>query len=124
MRRHKDREIVRVNPEDASARNVKDGDIVRIFNDRGACLAAVVLSEKLRRGVIELPTGAWFDPERPDEDKSLEVHGNPNVLTRDVGTSSLAQGPTAHSCLVEVERYEGDLPAVTIFSQPTVSLCK
>jgi biotin/methionine sulfoxide reductase len=120
----KDREIVRVNPEDASARNVKDGDIVRIFNDRGACLAAVVLSEKLRRGVIELPTGAWFDPERPDEDKSLEVHGNPNVLTRDVGTSSLAQGPTAHSCLVEVERYEGDLPAVTIFSQPTVSLCK
>jgi biotin/methionine sulfoxide reductase len=93
----KDREIVRINPEDASARNV---------------------------GVIELPTGAWFDPERPDEDKSLEVHGNPNVLTRDVGTSSLAQGPTAHSCLVEVERYEGDLPAVTIFSQPTVSLCK
>jgi biotin/methionine sulfoxide reductase len=120
----KDREIVRVNPEDASARNVKDGDIVRIFNDRGACLAAVVLSENLRRGVIELPTGAWFDPEHPDEDKSLEVHGNPNVLTRDVGTSSLAQGPTAHSCLVEVERYEGDLPAVTIFSQPTVSLRK
>jgi biotin/methionine sulfoxide reductase len=49
----KDREIVRVNPEDASARNVKDGDIVRIFNDRGACLAAVVLSEKRRHRIAD-----------------------------------------------------------------------
>lgn len=119
----KDREIVRINPKDASARDVNDGDIVRIFNDRGACLAAAALSEDLRCGVIELPTGAWFNPEHPDDDNSLEIHGNPNVLTRDVGTSSLAQGPTAHSCLVEVERYEGDLPAVTVFNQPATDEC-
>jgi biotin/methionine sulfoxide reductase len=116
----KEREVARINPKDAAARDVNDGDIVRIFNDRGACLAAAVLSEDLRCGVIELPTGAWFNPENPGDDESLEGHGNPNVLTRDVGTSSLAQGPTAHSCLVEVEQYEGDLPAVTVFDQPEV----
>ncbi len=114
-----DREIVRISPEDASARDVKDGDIVRIFNNRGACLAAAVLSEDLRCGVIELPTGAWFNPELPDDDKSLEVHGNPNVLTCDVGTSKHAQGPTAHSCLVEMKRYDEVLPPVTVFDQPT-----
>ena len=34
---------------------------------------------------------------------SIELNGNPNVLTRDKGTSKLAQGPSAHTCLVEVE---------------------
>jgi biotin/methionine sulfoxide reductase len=116
----KDREVVRIHPDDACTRNVNDGDVVRIFNDRGACLAAVQLSEDLRCGVIELPTGAWFDPEHPNSDDSLEVHGNPNVLTCDVGTSSLAQGPTSHSCLVELERYDEDLPLVTVFEQPKV----
>ena len=57
----------------------------------------------------------------PGEDKPLEVHGNPNVLTRDKGSSSLAQGPTAHSCLVEVERFEGALPENNVFNPiPTV----
>jgi biotin/methionine sulfoxide reductase len=112
------REIVRINPEDAAARKISEGDIVRLFNDRGACLAAVALTEGIRPGVVELPTGAWFDP----AGESLEIHGNPNVLTRDAGTSKLAQGPTAHSCLIEVEKYAGELPDLTVFRQPaTVS---
>jgi biotin/methionine sulfoxide reductase len=113
-----DREVVRINPQDASARNLVNNDIVRIFNDRGACLAAVMLSEDIRIGVIELPTGAWCDPGLVSDDWTLEIHGNPNVLTRDVGTSRLAQGPTAQSCLVEVERFDGELPQITVFSQP------
>jgi len=60
-----------------------------------------------------------FDPIKTG-DGLLEVHGNPNVLTRDRGTSRLAQGPTAHSCLVEVKRFEGELPAVTAYTQPAV----
>ena len=52
---------------------------------------------------------------------TLEVHGNPNVLTRDAGTSKLAQGPAAHSCLVEVEKYDGELPAIRVFSQPPIA---
>lgn len=69
-------------------------------------------------GVVVLPTGAWYDPADPAR---LEVHGNPNVLTRDVGTSTLAQGTSAHSCLVEVERYDGALPDVKAFSQPPMT---
>ena len=111
----KGRELVRMNPRDAEARGVRDGDIVRIFNDRGACLAAAVISENIRENIIELPTGAWYWAADSADEKPLEVHGNPNVLTRDIGSSSLAQGPTAHSCLVEMERFDAPLPANLVF---------
>ncbi|MFK8030156.1 MAG: molybdopterin-dependent oxidoreductase [Gammaproteobacteria bacterium] len=114
----KQREIVRMNPKDAEARRIKMGDIVRLYNDRGSCLAAAVTTSGVRHGVVELPTGAWYDPEDPNDEKSMDVHGNPNVLTRDAGTSKLAQGPTAHSCLVEVERFTGKIPAIKIFQPP------
>ena len=104
------REVVRMNSQDAAARGIRDKDVVRIFNDRGACLAAAVLSDNVRENVIELPTGAWYWAARTGDDQPLEVHGNPNVLTRDIGTSSLGQGPTAHSCLVQVERFDTELP--------------
>ncbi|MBT8078220.1 MAG: molybdopterin-dependent oxidoreductase [Gammaproteobacteria bacterium] len=113
------REIVRMHPDDAASRGISDGDIVRLWNDRGACLAAAVIFDGIRESVIELPTGAWFDPLDADGG-SMDVHGNPNVLTRDAGTSKLAQGPTAHSCLVQVEKYDGDLPEITVFRQPNI----
>ncbi|MCG8544900.1 MAG: molybdopterin-dependent oxidoreductase, partial [Alphaproteobacteria bacterium] len=116
-----DREPVALNPGDADARGIKDGDIVRVFNDRGALLAGAVLSDDVRPGVIRLSTGAWYDPAEPGRPGSLEKHGNPNVLTPDRGTSRLAQGPIAHSALVEVERYDEDAPPVTAFVAPDVA---
>jgi biotin/methionine sulfoxide reductase len=109
---------MRIHPRDAEARGIADGDIVRVFNDRGATLAGAVVTDRLRPGVVVLPTGAWYDPEDPAEPGSLDVHGNPNVLTRDIGTSTLAQGTSAHSCLVEVERFTGTPPDLKVFSQP------
>lgn len=112
------REVMRMHPEDAAARGITEGGIVRVFNARGACLAAVALSQDLMPGVVQLPTGAWFDPEEGDAAQPLERHGNPNVLTGDRGTSRLAQGPSAQSCLVQVERFDGPLPPVRAFDPP------
>lgn len=112
------REAMQMHPDDAQQRGVHDGDIVRVFNDRGACLAGVVVSDTVRAGVVVLPTGAWFDPMDLSLPDSLEVHGNPNVLTRDIGTSTLSQGTSAHSCLVEVELYSESLPPVKVFDPP------
>jgi biotin/methionine sulfoxide reductase len=112
------REPVALNRGDAEARSIKDGDIVRVFNDRGAILAGAVLSDDVRPGVIRLSTGAWFDPAERGRPGALEKHGNPNVLTPDRGTSKLAQGPIAHSALVEVELYDGEAPPVTAFEPP------
>jgi biotin/methionine sulfoxide reductase len=112
------REPMRINPEDAAARGIRDGDVVRVFNDRGAFLAGVCVSDALRRGVVQIATGAWYDMLDPSDPLSLEIHGNPNAVTNDIGTSSLAQGPSPNSCLVEVERYEAEVPPLTVFSPP------
>ncbi|QNG55836.1 molybdopterin-dependent oxidoreductase [Pseudonocardia petroleophila] len=116
-RRHKvgGREAVRMHPDDAAERGISDGDVVRLFNDRGACLAGARLDDGVRRGVVQLPTGAWFDPVG---DTELCAHGNPNVLTRDHGTSRLAQGTSGQHALVEVERFEGDPSPVRAHRPP------
>ncbi|MBT5051396.1 MAG: molybdopterin guanine dinucleotide-containing S/N-oxide reductase [Rhodospirillaceae bacterium] len=113
-----DREPVQIHPDDAAARGISDGDIVRLYNDRGACLAGAIVTDAIRPGVVCLSTGAWFDPIDPSHIGSLDKHGNPNVLTLDKGTSKLAQTCSAQSTLIEMERYEGDPPAITAFDLP------
>ena len=115
------REPMRINPEDAARRGIRDGDVVRVFNERGATLVGAVLNEDIRPGVIQISTGAWYDPQEPGVIGSLDKHGNPNVLTLDKGTSRLAQGPSAQTTLVEVEKYVGESPEITAFEPPLVS---
>ncbi|KAJ36866.1 biotin transporter BioY, partial [Agrobacterium tumefaciens] len=110
-----DREPVRIHPSDASARGISDGDVVRLFNQRGSCLAGALLSEDVMPGVMQLATGAWFEPEDPTAENSICIHGNPNILTRDIGTSKLSQASTGQIAKVEIERFTGALPPVTIF---------
>ena len=112
------RQPVTLHPEDAAARGIADGDLVRVFNDRGACLAGARLSTRIRRGVVRLSTGAWFDPENTGSNQPLEKHGNPNALTLDIGASKLSQGCIAQTCLVEIERFDGPAPAVTAHRVP------
>jgi biotin/methionine sulfoxide reductase len=112
------REPVWIHPDDANARGIGDGDVVRLFNDRGACLAGAVVTDRIRSGVVRLSTGAWLDPLDAGEIGSLEKHGNPNVLTVDKGSSRLAQSCIAQSALVDIERFDGELPAITAYDQP------
>jgi biotin/methionine sulfoxide reductase len=116
----KGREPVMINTVDAKARQIEAEDVVRLFNERGACLAAAVISDSIRQGVLQLSTGAWMDLVTQDDGTLMCVHGNPNMLTLDKGTSKLAQGPTAHSCLVQIECFVGKLPPITAFCPPTI----
>ncbi|MCW3474184.1 molybdopterin-dependent oxidoreductase [Limobrevibacterium gyesilva] len=115
-----DREPILMQAADAAARGLAEGDIVRVFNDRGACLAGLRVTDGLLPGVAVMATGAWFDPLEPGVPGSLCVHGNPNVLTQDVGTSRLGQGPSAQSCLVQVEAWRGALPPVKVHAPPPI----
>ena len=114
------REALRIHPLDAQTCGVKDGDLVRVYNNRGACLGTVVTDTTLRRNVVQMSTGSWFDPLDPSDPYSLCKHGNPNVLTRDKGTSKLGQGPSAHTCLVSVEPFSGIPPKVTAHEPPEI----
>ena len=112
------REPVRINPADAAHAGISDGDIVRLFNDRGTCLAGAVISDAVRPGVVQLSTGAWYDPLDPADPNALCVHGNPNVLTRDAGTSRLAQGCAGQHSHVQLEPWTGPLPPIRAYDPP------
>jgi biotin/methionine sulfoxide reductase len=121
------REPLTMHADDAAERGIAAGDVVRVFNDRGACLAGVRLSRDMLRGVAVLATGAWLDQQEAQrggvsdgQGGAMCVHGNPNVLTQDVGTSKLGQGPSAQSCLVEVALWREALPPVRAHLVPAM----
>jgi trimethylamine-N-oxide reductase (cytochrome c) len=112
------REPVLINPADAGERGIKDGDVVRIFNDRGQVLAGAIVTDKVRPGVLRLNEGGWYDPVEPGTLGTLDAYGSANVLSVDKGTSKLAQGNCGHTVVADVAKYDGDLPEVKVFAQP------
>ena len=115
------REPLWLNPRDAKARGISHGDVVRVWNDRGACLAGAVVTDAVYPGVAQLQTGAWYDPDKPGMAGALDRHGNPNMLTLDKGTSKLAQGPSSQTALVEVERWTEPVPEIRAYKQPAIA---
>lgn len=104
------REPLRLHPKDAAERGITSGDTVRVFNDRGAFLAGAIVSDDIRAGVVQIATGAWFAPLDPASPERLDLAGNPNVVTRDLGGSKLTQATSAMSCRVEIEKFKGIAP--------------
>lgn len=114
----RDREPIWISVADAKRRGIAKGDIVRVFNDRGSVLAGAVVTDRIMTGVAMLQEGAWYDPDQPGNPRALCKHGLINVLTLDKGTSDLAQGNIANTCLVEIEKYDRPAPAITVFTAP------
>lgn len=88
-----------INPIDAEKRNLKQGDRVKVFNDRGATMIEVNITPRIIPGVVAIPTGAYYMP----DENGVDQNGCSNVLTTDRKTA-LAHGNAHHTCLVEVEK--------------------
>jgi anaerobic dimethyl sulfoxide reductase subunit A len=84
---------------DAAARGIRTGDTVRVFNRRGAVLARVLVTKRIRPGVVAIPQGAWYTPDK----NGVCQRGNVNVLTSQRPTP-LAHGNGQHTILVEVQK--------------------
>jgi biotin/methionine sulfoxide reductase len=80
----------------------------------------VRLSDGIRSDCLSLPTGAWYDPQIVDG-AYLDVHGNPNALTIDKGTSRLSQGNIAHTTVVKAEKWKRPLPKLSITDPPVIA---
>ena len=113
------REPCWLNPKDAKARGISDGDVVRVFNDRGQILAGAVVTDDVMSGVMMVSEGGWFDPLDPREIGSLCRYGDINNLTPGIATSKLTQANCGQTGVADVEKFTGELPDVTVFSQPT-----
>lgn len=87
-----------ISSEDARKRNISDGDMVRVFNDRGTIFLPAKVTERILPGVVDVPHGAWYDP----EGKGLDRVGSVNFLTNQ--RYSPAGGMAYNTGLVEIEK--------------------
>jgi anaerobic dimethyl sulfoxide reductase subunit A len=88
--------------EDAFTRKIKNGELVRIWNDRGSMIIKCRLTRKIMPGVVDIPQGAWYKPDNEGVDRG----GNVNILSTDKWTA-LAKGNAQHTIMVEIEKYNG-----------------
>lgn len=113
------REPVTLHPRDAKARGIADGDLVRVWNQRGQVLAGAVVSEGIKPGVICIHQGAWPDLERAEG--GICKNGAVNVLTKDLPSSKLGNGCAGNTALVWMEKYSGPALTLTAFDPPASS---
>ena len=88
-----------INPIDAQARDIQDGDMTEIFNDRGRIHIKARVTARVLPGVIAVPQGAW----RETNDEGIDVGGCINTLTTQQ-PSTLVKGNPQHTNLVDVKR--------------------
>jgi anaerobic dimethyl sulfoxide reductase subunit A len=90
-------QMVWINVRDANERGIKDGDRVRVFNDRGTVEIIANVTPRICPGVVSLPQGAWYAPDANGVDKG----GCTNTLTTWT-PSPLAKGNPQHTNLVQI----------------------
>jgi anaerobic dimethyl sulfoxide reductase subunit A len=86
-------------PEDARPRKIRDGDRVKVFNDRGALYIRAHITRRIRPGVVAIPEGAWYTPDK----NGVCQRGCMNVLTSQRSTP-LAHGSAQHTVRVDVKK--------------------
>jgi len=93
-----DNDCLWINPADADKRNIQDGDMVCVYNDRGRVRTRARVTEKIMTGVASMDQGKWYYP----DDKGVDNRGSVNILTLD--RMSPAGAFTSNTCLVQVEK--------------------
>ncbi|NPV68891.1 MAG: molybdopterin-dependent oxidoreductase [Anaerolineae bacterium] len=88
-----------MNPIDAEARGIKDGDNVKVWNQRGAMILPVRVTPRIMPGLVDIPQGGWYTPDA----NGIDRRGSINVLTNERPTP-YAFGNPQHSIMVQVEK--------------------
>jgi len=87
-----------INPLDADPREIRDGDQVYVFNDRGKLAITAWVTERITPGVVCIFQGTWYDP----DEEGIDRGGCANVLTDD--TYSEGGAATLNTSLVQISK--------------------
>ena len=94
------REPLLINTEDARKRGIRDGDLVELYNERGALVVGARVSDRIMPGVVSIYEGAW-----PQLDsKGRCNNGLVNFITSSRPASGLTQATTADTCLASLRK--------------------
>jgi anaerobic dimethyl sulfoxide reductase subunit A len=91
-------QAVGIHPVDALARGIRNGDAVRVYNDRGQMVLPAQVTARIMPGVIDIPQGAWYAP----DEMGIDRGGCANTLTRDL--PSPAGAFASNQILAQVEK--------------------
>ncbi len=101
-----------INPIDASERSIRDGDLVRVWNERGELVIPARVTPRILPGVVDIPQGAWWSP----SESGVDFGGCINVLTSEKWTP-YAFGTAQHTIMVQIALFSGS--PVSRFSSST-----
>ncbi|MFQ6121450.1 MAG: molybdopterin-dependent oxidoreductase [Dehalococcoidales bacterium] len=99
--------IVRINSKDAADRGIKENDLVKVFNDRGAVICAAQVTERVPPGIVHsYESSAIYDPVG-EPGYSADRGGCINQLTPSRMMIKKSHSMAANSCLVQIEKWTG-----------------
>ena len=114
------RHAVWISGVDAQARGIKDGDICRVYSDRGEVVLSAYVTNRMTPGTAAVHHGAWFQTDGSAAERNRfgeDVRGTPNILLDD-GHLPHILGALITAGLVEVEKIaDGDEEGFGLESQ-------
>jgi trimethylamine-N-oxide reductase (cytochrome c) len=100
--------ILRINPVDAQDREIKNNDLIKVFNDRGAVICAAQVTERIRPGTVHsYASSANYDPVG-EPGYSADRGGCINQLTPSRPIISKSHSMAVNSCLVQIRKWTGE----------------
>jgi len=91
---------LKIHPRDAQARNIGDGDEIRVYNELGEVICRALVSDRVREGVVSLPKGAWRKSSR---------NGRTSTALCPAHVNEVGGGACFNDARVEVERLKAVL---------------
>ncbi|MFV0437622.1 MAG: molybdopterin-dependent oxidoreductase [Desulfopila sp.] len=99
--------VARINSADAKARGIGDGDLIKLYNDRGAVVCAAQLTDRIRPGSVHSYESCAVYAPVGEPGRTADRGGCINILTPSRMMVEKSHGTACNSCLIEVCRWDG-----------------
>jgi len=96
---------IQIHPSDAKPRRIKNGDLVKAYNDRAAVILIARVTQKIQPGAVFSATAGSYDPVEPGKLGSIDRGGAVNLLIPARIMSKNAPGQVTQG-LIQIEKYE------------------
>ncbi len=99
--------VARINPQDAEARAIQDGDLIRLWNNRASVVCAAQVTGRIQPGVVSAYAGSAQYKPAGEPGRSTDLGGCVNMLNTSKSISSKAHGMRPNTTLIQVEKWTG-----------------